>query len=238
MKNTYKLKYFLAIALLFPLSSGLWAQEHTLFSRLLKKNIKKGLVKNYRELKKSPLLKRYIQQLEKTKPDKIKGQSNQLAFWINAYNAYTLKLITDHYPIKSITELHTGGSLVIGVMLKRTIWQTWEFKINNKKYTLDEIEHKIIRKKFNEPRIHAALVCAAKSCPPLRLEAYEGAKLNKQLSEQMRTWLANTKLNYFDAEKKKLYLSMIFKWFKDDFTQKKTIQPYLRTIALFSSQDP
>ena len=203
--------------LAFP--NGLRAQEHVLFSRLLKANVSKASV-NYRALKKSPLLKRYIQQLEKTNPDKIKGRNKQLAFWINAYNAYTLKLITDHYPIKSISELHLGGNLVIAVMLGKTVWRTWKFKINNKEYTLDKIEHEIIRKKFNEPLIHAALVCAAKSCPPLRSQAYEGAKLNKQLSNQMRVWLADKKLNYFNKKEKKLYLSKIFKWFKDDFTQK------------------
>ena len=218
------LSLFLFLNLAFPLA----ARDHSLFTRVLKKHVHHGLV-DYKRLGKSSTFKSYIQQLEKTDPAKIKGKKRRLAFWINVYNAYTLKLILEHYPLKSITDLHAGGSLWFGVATGRTIWQKWEFPIYAKKYTLDQVEHKIIRPKFKDARIHAALVCAAKSCPPLRKEAYEGSKLDRQLTLQMRQWLGNRKLNRFAPKEKKLYLSKIFDWFADDFTsfQKDIVQVLL-----------
>ena len=211
----------LGCVLFFCFSGALPAQDHAVFTRLLKKTVKRGLVQ-YKKLKKNPLLARYIKQLAASRPNKIKNKKKQLAFWINAYNAYTLKLIVDNYPLKSIRNLSTSS---------KDIWKSWKFRIHKKKYTLDEIEHKIIRPRYKEPRIHAALVCAAKSCPPLRAEAYEGSKLEKQLADQMRRFLSDTKRNYFDSKKKTIYLSKIFEWFKDDFTQgsadlKKILIPY------------
>ena len=212
------LRLFLALFLFAGYTFVLEAKDHALFSSVLKRYVHQGLV-DYKGLQKDPKFKLYIQRLEKTDPAKIKGRKRRLAFWINVYNAYTLKLINEHYPLKSITELHTGASLWFGVATGRTIWQKWEFTLYGKKYSLDQIEHKIIRPKFKDARIHAALVCAAKSCPPLRREAYEGAKLGRQLTQQMRKWLGNRKLNRFVPKEKKLYLSKIFDWFADDFTQ-------------------
>lgn len=205
-----------ALLLFLALTLPLPAKEHALFTRVLQKHVRRGLV-DYKKLQKNSLFKSYIKQLERTDPAKIRAKKKRLAFWINAYNAYTLKLIIENYPLKSITELHTGGSLWLGVATGKTIWQKWKFSIYKEKYTLDQIEHKIIRPTFKDARIHAALVCAAKSCPPLRREAYEGNRLDRQLNHQMRLWLRNRKLNRFDPKEKKLYLSKIFDWFEEDF---------------------
>ncbi len=214
---------FIAIVLvIFPLTArGLSATEHQIFTEVLKKHVKKGKV-NYTRLSKSPRFKKYLQQLQNIDPNKIQGRNRKLAFWINVYNAFTLKLIIDNYPIRSISRLHRG----------RTVWKSWKFSIRSRQYTLDHVEHKIIRKIYKEPRIHAALVCAALSCPPLRSEAYEGEKLNSQLREQMRIWFSNPFWNYFDSKSRVFYLSKIFKWFKNDFGGSKTailkfILPYL-----------
>ncbi len=201
---------FLFVFFFSLFTASLSAAEHTLFSKILKKYVHKDFV-HYSKLKKSPLLAAYIKELALTNPEAMKGKKRRLAYWINAYNAYTLKLICDKYPVKSIKKLGSWTS---------TIWETWKFKIYGKEYTLDHIEHKIIRPKFREPRIHAALVCAAKSCPPLRTEAYEAAKLDKQLDSQMRRWLAKKTHNRFDPQKKRLYLSKIFSWFGRDFRPK------------------
>jgi hypothetical protein len=85
--------------------------------------------------------------------------------------------------------------------------------------TLDEIEHNVLRKEFNEPRIHMALVCAAMGCPPLRTEPYEGAKLDQQLNDQARVFLANPKKFRLDRGQGKVYLSSIFRWFGGDFVK-------------------
>ncbi len=111
-------------------------------------------------------------------PQKIVNEKNRLAFWINAYNAFTLKFIIDEYPVESINDLHWGG-LYLGSLLGTTIWDDEKIVINGTELSLNNIEHDIIRKKFNEERIHFALVCASISCPPLLNEAYEGYKLDK-----------------------------------------------------------
>ncbi len=200
---------FLVGSVLFFFSTSVFSQEYILLDRLLKRNVKNGEVQ-YARLKKDPLLEGYIKKLEVINPESIKNKKASLAFWINAYNVYTLKLIVDNYPLKSIKKLHTT---------LQTVWENWEFTIYKKKYTLDKIEHKIIRARYKDPRIHAALVCAAKSCPPLRAEAFTGRKLEQQLVSQMRRFLADERKNYFDVKKKTLYLSKIFFWFKKDFAK-------------------
>ena len=222
-----KLHYLIFLFSYFWFSfSSLSALDNKAYNRLLKKHVKDGFV-NYDALKKDPLLRKYIQTLQKTNIKKIKNPKEKLAFWINVYNAFTLKLITDNYPVKSIRDL---DSKVLSTISVKNIWKKWKFKLYPKKkeYTLDQVEHKIIRKRFKEPRIHAALVCAAVSCPPLRREAYTGAKLEKQLQSQMKTWLRNKKLNYYNLKEKTLYLSKIFDWFQKDFApSKKALVTYL-----------
>jgi len=156
--------------------------QHSLFTQILQDYIINGLV-NYQELKDDGRLDTYIEQLENTNPQKVVNEENRLAFWVNAYNAFTLKFIIDEYPVESINDLHWGG-LYLGSLLGTTVWDDEKIVINRTELSLNNIEHDIIRKKFNEERIHFALVCASISCPPLRNEAYEGYKLEKQLCEQ------------------------------------------------------
>ena len=138
-------------------------------------------------------------------------QSQQLAFLINLYNAATLKLIVDHYPVKSIKDI---GSVFKGP------WKQEVVPLLGKTVTLDYLEHSVLRKKYAEPRIHFAIVCAAKGCPPLRAEAFVPDKLNEQLDEQGRIFLGTKEKNRWDANAHVLYLSPIFKWFSEDFEKK------------------
>ena len=158
----------------------------------------------------------YLDQLKNTNPDTINNSNDKLAFWINAYNAYTLKIIIDNYPLESINDLHSGG-LIIGTVLSTTIWDKDFVIINNSKTTLNSIEHDIIRKIFNDPRAHFALVCASISCPPLRNEAYEGYKLDDQLSDQGIIFLNDSTKNSFNINNKEAEVSKIFDWFEEDF---------------------
>ena len=131
-------------------------------------------------------------------------ESEQIAFWVNAYNSFTLQAIIDKYPVKSIKNIPG-------------VWKFLKFEILGESMTLDGIEHKVLRKEFNEPRIHMALVCAAVSCPYLRQEPYEGDKLEAQLEENTIQFLSldsNFKIN---PEDNKVELSAIFKWFKEDW---------------------
>lgn len=147
--------------------------------------------------------------------------NQQLAFLINLYNAETVQLIIDHYPVDSIKDI--GG------------WMTkpWDLKCVNlfgKTVTLDTIEHGMIRKNYKEPRIHFALVCAARGCPPLRSEAYVAEQLDAQLDDQVLVFLATPEKNRIDTENKTLYLSPIFKWYGEDF------QKYTRGVQYFLSR--
>jgi len=130
------------------------------------------------------------------------GEPDWIAFWINAYNARTLQVIVDHYPTEGIRKIP-------GAWTKLTVL------ILGKERTLDEIEHKILRKDYNEPRIHMALVCAANSCPKLRNEPYVAGRLDEQLTDQSRDFLSRP--DRFRIEGKMARISPIFKWFKEDF---------------------
>ena len=135
-------------------------------------------------------------------------RDQKLAFLINAYNAAVLQLVRDHYPVKSVKRI--GG------------WFENPFRIKfiallGQKLSLDDLEHDMIRRDFTEPRIHFALVCAARSCPPLRGEPYVAERLSAQLTEQGKLFLADRSKNRFDGKARVLYLSPIFKWFSNDF---------------------
>ena len=130
--------------------------------------------------------------------------SEKIAFLINAYNSLTLESIIDSYPTKSIRN-------IIGV------WKIRKFDVAGEKMTLDHIEHQILRKEFNQPGIHVALVCAAISCPPLRQEVYTGKQLEKQLDDQAKKFLGNSQGFRLDRQNNAVYFSSIFKWFGQDF---------------------
>lgn len=189
------------------------AQSHQLFTEVLKQHVKNGLV-DYKNLKKDIRLEKYLAQLSNTDPEKL-SRNEKLAFWINAYNAFTLQVIVENYPVESITDLNTGGK-IIGYLLGKTVWDKEFISINKKKYSLGDIEHKILRK-MNEPRIHFSIVCASISCPPLRNEAFEADKIEEQLKSQTVQFVNDNARNYFDAKKRKAYLSKIFSWFSEDF---------------------
>ncbi len=146
-------------------------------------------------------------------------EKQKLAFWINAYNALTLQTIINHYPIQSSlfeSLLYPKNSIrqISGV------WDELQFAVMGQKMTLDHIEHENLRKNFNEPRIHMALVCAAMGCPPLRNEPYVGDRLDAQLDDQTRRFLQNPQKFRIDPVNGRVYLSSIFKWFGQDFIKK------------------
>ena len=189
--------------------------QHSLFTQILQDYVSNGLVK-YKKLKDDKRLDKYIKQLENSNPQKIVNEKNLLAFWINVYNAYTLKFIVEEYPVESINDLHWGG-LYLGSLIGTTIWDDEKIIINGSELSLNNIEHDIIRKKFNEERIHFALVCASISCPPLRNEAYEGYKLDKQLCGQAELFFNDVTRNNFDKNTRIAHLSNILSWYEDDF---------------------
>ena len=146
-------------------------------------------------------------------------QEQKLAFWINAYNAFTIKAIIDHYPIKRSFSLvgifYAPSNSILQI---KGVWTKLQFRAVGRMITLDEIEHQILRKEFNEPRIHMAIVCASISCPDLSSEAYVSERIEAQLDRAARDFINNPdKGVYVNESNRKVKFSKIFKWFGEDF---------------------
>jgi hypothetical protein len=161
--------------------------------------------------KDSQNLKQYLDLLSSAHPnDKNWSREEQLAYWINAYNAFTVKLIIDHYPVASIKDIKNGIPFV------NTVWDIKYINIEGHEYDLNNIEHGIIRKYFDEPRIHFAVNCASVSCPKLLNQAYTADRLEQQLTTAAKGFLADPLRNNVSKSE----LSSIFSWFKGDFKKK------------------
>lgn len=213
-----KIATLLASILLTSLTFG-FDQEHTSFTELLQKHVKPNGV-NYKSLKSDKdKLEQYLKDLEKVSVSEINDWSGyqQLSYFINLYNAATLNLVLENYPISSFKD-EVGGD--------NGPWKLPIVKTLGKTYTLDQIEHELIRKNYAEPRIHFALNCASAGCPPLRNEAFISVKLAEQLTEQTKNFLADKKTNNYSNGT--LTLSPIFDWFKDDFIKSSgTVQSFV-----------
>jgi hypothetical protein len=192
------------------------------YAAALKRHVDKTGMVNYKQLKAKPQqLQSFVAALAALDANTYEkwSEKDKIAFWLNAYNGLTLKVIIDNYPIKSSffrSRVYPKNSIrqIPGV------WDKITFAVMGQDLTLGHIEHEILRKKFDEPRIHVAMVCAAMSCPPLRNEPYTGQKLDEQLADQSRKFLANRGSFRADREKTVLYLSPILKWFAEDFVNK------------------
>ncbi|MDN5201993.1 DUF547 domain-containing protein [Fulvivirgaceae bacterium BMA10] len=208
-------------------ASGSSHVDHHLWNKLLAKHVSKSGEVNYKSfLKDRGQLQQYLSTLSHHAPDpETWTREQQLAYWINAYNAFTVELILDNYPLKSITELHPK-LYVPGI---NTVWHKKFFEIGGEPISLDIIEHKILRKKFDEPRIHFAIVCASFSCPRLRNEAYTPEKLESQLEDQAIDFINDNRKNEISSEK--LKISKIFSWFKGDFTKKGSLINFLNRYS-------
>jgi hypothetical protein len=184
------------------------AVDNSIYADLLGKYVKDGVV-DYEGLKNDEdKLNRYLKVLEET-DTKALSRNEQFAFYVNAYNAWTIKLILSDYPgIKSIKDL---GSLF------KSSWKKKLCRIDGTVLTLDNIEHDILRPRFKDPRVHFAINCAAKSCPPLRSEPYRGGEIDQQLDEMTRAFINDLESNRLVDHT--LYVSSIFKWFKEDFNK-------------------
>jgi len=161
-------------------------------------------------------------------------QEQKLAFWINAYNAFTIKAIIDHYPIKRSFSLvgifYAPSNSILQI---KGVWTKLQFRAVGKMVTLDEIEHQILRKEFNEPRIHMAIVCASVSCPDLSSQAYTPLKIEEQLADASISFVNNpSKGVHIDEQNEKVKLSKIFKWFGEDFIKNYGSQKLFNNYSL------
>ena len=207
-----------AILLLLPVEVGLllWPApgsgavsetvDNSIYTDLLGRYVKDGLV-DYAGFKRDESrLNAYLKILEEIRPQSL-SREEQLALYINAYNAWTIKLVLSAYPgIRSIKEIGPFWS---------TPWRKEFIPLEGRTLSLDDIEHGIIRQRFKDSRIHFAVNCASKSCPPLAGKPYRGEKLNARLDAVTRAFVNDPRNNRLEGET--LYVSKIFEWYAADF---------------------
>ncbi|WP_405564856.1 DUF547 domain-containing protein [Polaribacter sp. Asnod6-C07] len=195
--------------------------QTSIFNNLLQKHVSDTGTVDYKSFKADALkLDAYIGYLEKTSPDNSWSENKQKAFWINAYNAYTIKLILENYPLKSITDIKQKG---------KTAWKIPFVKVGGEVYTLDYIEHEILRKKLFDPKIHVGVNCASGSCPKLGNKAFTEQNVDEELTQLMKDFVNDSTRN--KLSKKKVQISSIFDWFKEDFTKSGSVIDYLNTYS-------
>lgn len=186
-----------------------------------KENVHLTLVK-YSQLKDDKRFNNLIQKLEKFPVNSLKTRDEKLSFWLNVYNIMAIKMVVDHYPVKSIKD--------IGSWFTR-VWNKNAGIVGNKVYSLNDIEHGILRK-MGDPRVHGAIVCASVSCPDIAAYSFKPEILPSQLDNRLKNFLANeTKGFAVHQTEKSIYISPIFKWFKKDFKKKGGVINFLKEYA-------
>jgi hypothetical protein len=177
-----------------------------------------GTQVNYAKIREAPEWRRVMASLAATDPAQLGGNAERMAFFINAYNILAIDLVARSYPVKSIRDI---GSFL------SPVWGRDAGEIGDRQYSLEEIEHEILRP-MGDPRIHAAIVCASTSCPSLRREPFRTTELDAQLDDAFRAFARNERKGVrLDAAAKTLYLSKIFDWFAEDFDPKGGVLDYV-----------
>lgn len=197
-----------------PDASGV---DHALWDYLLKTYVENGLV-DYGGLSRDYLFRTYIRQLSEADPKQLATSDDELALLCNAYNAYVINGVITHKIQNSVMDYNRDG---------KDLFDIDEHIFCGRTMSLNHIEHELIRKRFREPRVHVALVCAAKSCPSIRPEAYVGKRLAVQLEDQSVQFANDPKYVAYDASGKTLRLSPILNWYGDDWEQMGGYLPWL-----------
>ena len=214
--------------------------DYSLYAEALKTYVDPSGLVNYKKLKSNGAeLRAFVQQLARTSPENhpeiFPTRETQLAYWINAYNAFALKGVVDNYPTKSVRSI----KYVYGFF-----WRI-KFESGRQKYTLRHIENEIIRKRYQDPRIHFTLVYASMGCPRLRREPFLPNHLNEQLDEVARSFIGEARNVRIEGEEGRLQLSKIFapSWYEGDFLYWYSLKfpgsrPAIRNyLALYLSAD-
>lgn len=195
--------------------------QESIFQELLKRNVSNDGIIDYKSFKnEEEQLNKYLLYLENTDPDINWSKNKQKAFWVNAYNAYTIKLILKYYPLKSITDI---------TLEDKNAWKIPFAKIGGKNFTLDFIEHEILRKKFFDPKIHVGVNCASLSCPKLANFIFTEENVNEKLSLLMKMFINDSTRNKISSNE--IQISEIFKWFREDFTKNNSLIQYLNKYS-------
>jgi hypothetical protein len=192
------------------------AFNHTIWDELLKAHVSKAGIVNYNGFESQKLtLRKYITSLGQKMPEERWTKEDKLAYWMNAYNAMTVDLILRNMPLQSIKDI-------------KNPWDQRYWKLGEKYYNLDEIEHQILRK-MNDPRIHFGINCASFSCPPLLNVAFTAQEVNAQLDYLANRFINDTSRNTIASDR--VEISKIFDWFSKDFMQNGSVIDYLNQYS-------
>jgi hypothetical protein len=203
----------LALLLVAMLAYSAFGQgiAHEAFDKILRENVRDGQV-NYPGIQSDPGFKGYVAQF--AAPAKLASKNDKLAYYMNAYNALAIQGIID-------------GLSPSGFLGRQRFFKSRQWPLAGEQMTLSNLEHKILRP-LSDARIHFGIVCASRSCPKIRGEAYSAAKLEAQMDDNARGFINDTTLNRFNKEKKTAELSAIFKWFAEDFNANAgSVQKYI-----------
>ncbi len=216
------MKKFSLLLILLGMAFAGRAQEapknlHFEWNRMLKSYVDEEGGVNYKGWKKEQeALRGYLKAMGQMETEGF-TENDVLAYYINIYNAATVDLILTHYPLESIKDIEIDGN---------SAWEHPFILLNEKAITLNHLENEIIRKQFNDPKIHFALVCAAKSCPKLHNRAFTGENLNEVLTTLTTEFINNAEANTIQEDL--LVVSRIFEWYSEDFGGKEGVIPFVR----------
>lgn len=203
-------RFLLTLTLLFSVSLCFASEraDHSKFDALLKKHVNASGDVSYKGFMDDiEAFDEYLVELREKAPMKDWSKSERKAFYINAYNAYTIKFIITKYPVKSPKDVKFSG---------KDMWHFRMVQVGPQKYDLTQVEDNILRK-MGDPRIHFAINCGAKSCPKLLNEAYTAESINAQLTKVTKAFVRNSTHNVLKS--KKVTISRIFEWYAEDFNK-------------------
>ncbi len=202
--------------------------SHKIFNQLLGKYVRRGKV-NYNGFRnKRKQFDVYLCRLSHTKVSKIRSFRERFAFWINAYNAITIQAVLDRLPRSRAAQKNFSVAAK-----KWNFWKGWRYRVSKRWLTLDDIEHKILRPKYSDPRLHFAVVCASIGCPDLANRAYTGKNLYRLKTRNTRRYLSY-KRGFRRGKGDTIHLSKLFNWFAGDFARK----PYGHRLMFVAKYAP
>jgi hypothetical protein len=216
-----KTRTVLSLVLLFASTSawssgGVVVMDHSSWNSLLQRYVNPDGKVDYSGFKGDRLFSDYINELKGSHPDESWTRNEQMAYWINAYNAFTIQLITQNMPLKSIKDISEP-------------WDNKFIIIEGKNYSLNDIENRILRRDFKDPRIHFAVNCASISCPKLWNKAYTASNLDSSLEKRTREFINDPKFNIIKNDE--IVISQIFDWYSEDFKSNGSVISYLNRYS-------
>ena len=214
-------KLFIILAILsvnqgYASAGGSASPDHAVWNSILQRFVSSDGKVDYSGIKGDKRFSEYLLTLGGSHPDDSWSRQEQMSFWINAYNAFTVQLITQNMPLKSIKDIENP-------------WGRKFISIEGKAYSLNDIENNILRPQFKDPRIHFAVNCASKSCPILQNRAFTAGNLESMLESATRAFVNDPRMNTLSVNE--IQISNIFDWYKDDFTMKGSLVTFLNRYA-------